>query len=100
MELGGQASAGLAYLDWVLCLCPFWHILPRVQVSCAKWPVIVRLGSVATFPSAPHVLTWKASLPLLELLAYLIAVSTAQQEQGVTSTSTVSTLSLPCSGRP
>lgn len=43
MELGGRPLWGGLSVDWVPSLCPFWHILPRVQVSCAKWPVVGRL---------------------------------------------------------
>lgn len=81
----GLCGGGLS-VDWAPSLCPFWHILPRVQVSCAKWPVIGRLvGLNDHFPlpscSHPESTPPPTSPPPSDPLAYL-AGSTAQWEQG------------------
>lgn len=79
MELGGQGSAG-ACLDWVLFLCPFWHILQECSVMC-QMACHCEAGfteHLSLCSSCSHVET---SLPLSEPLAYL-AGRTAWQEQG------------------
>lgn len=69
MGLGGQAS-----VDWAPFLCPFWHILPEVQVLRAKQPITARLVSFRDYPALRlRALTWKVSPSSVTAPASLLA---------------------------
>lgn len=69
MGLGGQAS-----MDWLPFLCPFWHILPEVQVLRAKRPITARLVSFRDYPALRlHALAWKVSPSSVTAPASLLA---------------------------